>query len=105
MIMREDIHPDWSPDDVALFAAIVGAVQEAVRETTEKFGRNDPVLRIVGKGTLVALKGLLLEVGMRQQRSSIGAFGAYVQMLNEEAAEAPEQCKAFEATMTYHGRA
>jgi len=106
MIMREDIDPTWSSDDVALFAATVGAVQQAVKETAMKYGRaSDPIIGIVGQATLVALKGILLEVSMRNHKSSIAGFNSYTDLLKRELREAPEQCKAFEATMIYHGRA
>jgi hypothetical protein len=106
MIMREDIDPMWSTDDVALFAATVGAVQQAIKEVAVKYGRgNDPVLPLLAKAGLVGVKGLLLESGMRSDRSSVHAFNNYCNMLRREISEAPEQCKAFEATMIYHGRA
>lgn len=106
MIMQEDIDPMWAPEDVALFAAIVGGTQQVIKELAVKYGRqNDRILPLAAKAALVGVKGLLLESGIRADKSSVPAFNEYVSILRREVEQAPEQCRAVEAVYIYHGRA
>jgi len=106
MIMQADIQSDWTPEDIALFAATVGAVQKAIKETTMKYGReNDPVLHLVSKAALVAAKGLIIETGLQVDRTSVPAFAAYAELLTHEVLACKTQCQHFEAELIYSGRA
>lgn len=106
MIIQSDIHPDWSAEDIALFAATVGAVQKAIKHTAIQHGRQeDPILELVTRATLVAIKSMMIETGLRTDGSSILAFRAWGELMAKEAANAPVQCKQFENDLTYHGRA
>jgi hypothetical protein len=106
MILSTDIQTDWSPEDVALFAATVGAVQKAIKETAIKYGReNDAILQLVSKAALVAAKGLIIETGMQVDRSSVPAFTAYAELLTQEVRMCKTQCQHFESELVYSGRA
>jgi hypothetical protein len=104
MIMREDIDPMWSSDDVALFAATVGAVQLAIKETALKYGRqNHAVLPLLAKGALIGVKGLILEAGIAADKSSVIAFSHWSEMLQRERDELPDQCRAFHHDLPREG--
>lgn len=106
MIMSTDISAKWDENDIALFAATVGTVQQAIKELVIKYGRqNDAILDIVVRGGLTGIKGLMLEVGLRDDKSSIPAFNAWAEMLTREVEQLPSQCRAFESSMIVHGRA
>lgn len=106
MIMKDDISGAMTPEDIALFADTATAVQAAIRKTVALHKRgNDPVLPIVIKGALLGVKGMLLEAGLQADGSIIPAFNEWVAVMKHETENAGEQCRAFENSRTFHGRA
>jgi hypothetical protein len=106
MIMKDDIHETWTAEDIALFAGVVGAVQAAIKDTVLRHERGgDAVLPIVSKAALIGIKGLVLESGLRADKTSIPAFNKWVDLLKAEITAAPDQCREFEHSLRYHGRA
>lgn len=106
MITKEDINSDWSGQDIALFVGVVAAVGDAIRATVISHHRgSDAVLPLVSKAAFVAIKGLMLQSGLSEEKSFIPAFNRWVELLKEETAAAPECCRRLESSMTFHGNA
>ena len=63
-----DIHPDWQPADIALFAGLVERVQSIVGQTIREHGRrqDDPEVQdLIAKALLVAFKSEHIHQGLR----------------------------------------
>lgn len=106
MIMKDDLEGGWTPEDIALFADVATAVQAAMRKTVTAHKReNDAVLPIVVQGALLGAKGMLLEAGLQADQSIVPAFNHWVALMRNEIERAGTQCRAFESSITFHGRA
>lgn len=107
MLLNSDIHPDWKPEDVALFVGIVAKVQETIRATVREHRRDqatDDVQDLIMKALLVAFKSEHMFHGLR--RMDMGA--AFVECearLRAEIVDMDRVRRDFVASLHFEGRA
>ena len=107
MLLNSDIHPDWAPADIALFAALVERVQSMVGMTVREHRRvqaDDTVQDLIAKALLVAFKSEHMYQGLR--RSDLGeAFIECEARLRAELVDMKRVQRDFLASLSVEGRA
>lgn len=107
MLLNSDIHPDWPPADIALFAALVERVQSMIRMTVREHHRNqgdDAVQDVIMKALLVVFKSEHLFQGLR--RNDLGdVFVECEARLRAEIVDMGRTKRDFMASLHVEGRA
>lgn len=107
MLLNSDIHPDWAPADIALFAALVERVQSMIRQTVREHGRNqgdDAVQDLIMKALLVTFKSEHVFQGLR--RNDLGdVFVECEARLRAEIVDMGRTKRDFMASLHVEGRA
>lgn len=107
MFLNTDIHPDWPPADIALFAALVERVQSMVGMTVREHGRqqsDDAVQDLIAKALLVAFKSEHMYQGLRRSDLNL-AFIECEARLRAEIVDMARTKRDFMASMHVEGRA
>lgn len=107
MLLNTDIHPDWPPADIALFAALVERVQSMVGMTVREHGRkqgDDAVQDLIAKALLVAFKSEHMYQGMRRSDLNL-AFIECEARLRAELVDMNRVKRDFVASLSVEGRA
>lgn len=107
MLLNSDIHPDWPPADIALFAALVERVQSMIGQTVREHGRrqgDDAVQDLIMKALLVAFKSEHVFQGLR--RNDLGdVFTECEARLRAEIVDMGRAKADFMASLNVAGRA
>lgn len=100
MMLNTDIHPDWTPPDIALFVGLVGTIQNAIGSTVSAHRRNlgdDVVQDLIAGALLVAMKSEHINQGLRSGDAAL-AFIEYEARLRAEIVDLPLAKKNFVAS-------
>lgn len=107
MLLNSDIHPDWPPADIALFAALVERVQSMIGQTVREHHRkqsDDAVQDLIMKALLVAFKSEHVFQGLR--RNDLGeVFVECEARLRAEIVDMSRAKRDFMASLNVEGRA
>ncbi len=107
MLLNSDIHPDWPPADIALFAALIERVQSMIGQTVREHGRSkseDAVQDLIMKALLVAFKSEHIFQGLR--RNDLGeVFVECEARLRAEIVDMSRAKRDFMASLNIAGRA
>lgn len=107
MLLNTDIHPDWPPADIALFAALVERVQSMVGQTVREHRRrqdDDAVQDLIAKALLVVFKSEHMYQGLRRSNLDL-AFIECEARLRAETVDMDRTKRDFVASLRVEGRA
>lgn len=107
MLTTADIHPDWKPEDVALFVGLVANIQGAIAGMLDLHRRaavDDTVQDLIAKATLTALRAEHLAQGLRTHDLSL-AFIEFEARLRAEIVDLKATKQNFLASLRVEGRA